>query len=358
MLKSQKKKVEKVALIEVDGSHDECLLTQIAALKQANIHVTLICTKGIKDRNSSFEALVDSFFIVDVTAKHKQIVRTISNFLKKEAFDAAVFNTSQGAKVRDIALRLLFSKITIAGIIHTTRKFEGSTTQKIINLKIKKYFLLSEFLFKKVKPPRGIFVDYFYPIRFPEFNTQRTKNETLTISIIGGVEKRRKDLDGFIEMVKSTASENIQFVFLGKSDPFSLEVQNLKTALEENGLIHRVKLYDLFVSQEEFDAQLKQTDVLLPLVHPDTPSADQYFKNQISGAVNVGFGYGVPLLIHSAYKNVNELQKRALFYDLNNFSDVISNCKPQLSSIVEWMRNDSEMSNIVQEKRYLDFLTN
>jgi hypothetical protein len=128
--------------------------------------------------------------------------------------------------------------------------------------------------------------------------------------------------------------------------------------LKKYNLVNRVKLYDSFVSQEEFDAQLKQTDVLLPLVHPDTPSADQYFKNQISGAVNVGFGYGVPLLIHSAYKNVNELQKRALFYDLNNFSDVISNCKPQLSSIVEWMRNDSEMSNIVQEKRYLDFLTN
>lgn len=355
MLKSHKKKIEKVALIEVDGSHDECLLTQISALKQANIHVTLICTQAIRDRNSNFEALVDAFLIVDVTQKHKLIVHTISNYLKNEAFDTAVFNTAQGAKVRDISLKLLFSKITLIGIIHTTRKFEGSTTQKIINLKVKKYFLLSEFLFKKVKPPRGILVDYFYPIRFPEFNTPRLKNETLTISIVGGVETRRKDLDGFIEMVKTTTAENIQFVFLGKSDPNSSEVLELKAALQSNGLINRVKLYDSFVSQEEFDAQLKQTDALLPLVHPDTPSADQYFKNQISGAVNVGFGYNIPLLIHSTYEKVNELQHRAIFYDLNTFSSVISNCKPQLVSIEEWMKNDVEMKNDIQEKRYLDF---
>ncbi len=356
MLKSQSKKTEKVALIEVNGSHDECLLLQINALKQANIYVILICTQVIIDRNSAFEALVDEFIIVDVTQKHKQVVHTISAFLKQNKIDVAIFNTAQGAKVRDIALKLLFSKLKLVGIIHTTRKFEGSTTQKIINLKIKKYFLLSEFLFKKVKSPRGISIDYFYPNRFPKFNTIRRKNETLTIAIIGGVERRRKDLDGFITMVEATKNEAIRFVFLGKSDPSCSEVQVLKAALEQTGLTNRVELYDSFVSQEEFDKQLQQSDALLPLVHPGTPSADQYFKNQVSGAVNVAFGYSIPLLIHAAYQNVDELQKRALFYDLENFVEVISSCKPQLVSIEEWMKNDDEMTHEVQEGRYLNFL--
>jgi len=204
LLKSHKKTLEKVALIEVDGSHDECLLTQISALKQANIHVTLICTQAIRDRNSNFEALVDAFLIVDVTQKHKQVVHTISAVLKRYRIDIAIFNTAQGAKVRDIALKLLFSKVKLVGIIHTTRKFDDSFRQKVISINIKNYLVLSGFLFKKAKPRRGISVDYFYPIRFPKFNTTRTKNKTLTISIIGGVETRRKDLAGFIEMVETT----------------------------------------------------------------------------------------------------------------------------------------------------------
>lgn len=356
LLKSNSKKPINVALIEVDGSHDECLLSQIHALKRTNSHVVLLCTQEIKERNTTFEALVDELIIIDSSHKHNKIVRTIISIFRKKHIDIAVFNTAQGAKVRDLSVKLFFSRIKLFGIIHTTRKFDDSFRQKVININITKYLVLSEYLYKKAKPRRRISVDYFYPIRFPEFGSKRVKNSVLTISIIGGVEKRRKDLDGFIEMVLATKNDAIQFVFLGKSDPKSREVIELKDKLKDIGLLDRVKMFDSFVSQEKFDALLRQTDALLPLVHPNTPSADQYFKNQISGAVNVAFGYGIPLLIHSSYSVIDELKERTIFYDLENFTTIISSCRPQLESIEAWMKEDKEMTNETQELRYLNFL--
>jgi len=356
LLKSTPKNIETVAIIEVDGSHDECILTQLYALKQAKKRVILICTQTLKDRNVQFESLVNEFVIIDTTKKHKSVVREICQTLKTKKVEIAIFNTAQGAKVRDISFKMLFSKIKFFGIIHTTRKFEGSSTQKIINFKIKNYFLLSEFLFNKVKQPRGIELSYFYPIRFPDFGSKKVKNDILTISIIGGVEKRRKDLDGFVKMVDSTKSMNVKYIFIGKSDPKKEDVIALKKALVENHLSDKVQMFDDFVSQEEFDTYLQQTNLILPIVHPNTPSADQYFKNQISGAVNVGFGYKIPLLIHEGYKNVTELKERALFYNLDNFASILEDAEGEVSVIQQNMENDIELKNETQESRYLSFL--
>lgn len=355
-MKSTSKNINTIAIIEVDGSHDECILTQLYALKQAEKFIVLICTQDLKDRNIQFQKLVDEFIIIDTTLKHNVIVREVCNTLKAKNVGIAVFNTAQGAKVRDVSLKMLFSKIKFFGIVHTTRKFEGSSTQKIINFKIKNYFLLSEFLFNKVKQPRGIDLAYFYPIRFPNFGSKKTKNETLTISIIGGVEKRRKDLDGFVKMVESAKSMNVKYIFIGKSDPQNEDVIALKKALSENHLSDQVQLFDDFVSQEQFDTYLQQTDLILPLVHPNTPSADQYFKNQISGAVNVSFGYKIPLLIHEGYHNVTELKERALFYNLDNFASILEDTEGEINVIQQKMEEDVELKNETQEARYLKFL--
>jgi len=358
LLKSRRKKIENVALIEVDGSHDECLLFQIYALKQKKTSITLICTQAILDRNRDFDSLVDNLVVIDNQMSHNKVVRAVLSSFKKHQIQLAIFNTAQGAKVRDISVKLYFSKIQLVGIIHTTKKFEDSFRQKVINVNMKKYFLLSEFLYNKAKPPKGITIDYFYPIRFPDFETKRTKSESLTISIIGGVENKKKDLTGFIEMVEATKSDAIHFVFLGKSDPNSADVHQLKRDLEKINLIDRVTFYEEFVSQEEFDRQLKRTDALLLLAHPNNAQVNQYYDTQISGASNVAFGYNIPMLIHREFEKVGELKHRSLFYDLENFPTVISNCKKELGTIEEWMKNDQEMTCDFQEKKYLDFLFN
>ena len=341
-----------IALIEIGGSHDECLLTQMHALKKRGNEILLITTQEVVDRNPSFENYVQEFFVVKPA---KESVNKIWTKLKSSKVQLAVLNTAQGKSIRNLCLKALFHPIEFVGIVHTTRMFTESFTQKIIHRKIKKYLLPSAFLASKVDPPKGIQIDYFYPLRFAT-TVHKIEKRTKMVAIIGGVEERRKDLKGFIQMLDETQVENVRFVFLGKSDPEKLEVRSFLNALEDKGLSDKVITFDTFVSQEVFDKMLQNVDLILPLVHPDTPSADQYFRNQISGAMTVSFGYKIPLLLHRAYRHIEEMQPASLYYELPSFAKDFSTAIHGATNKAKEMAENIAFLNATQEKRYADFL--
>ncbi len=352
-----RKKNHFIALAEFSGSHDECLYSQLYALSSSGRRTILICTQEVRDRNPHFENLVEEFILVAFSNskfKNNRVLACILKRLKQKRVSKLVLNTAQGAKVRNLCLMSLFSSLEFFGIIHTTRKFKGSFTQKIINWKIKKYLLLSKHLMSTVTAPNGIKVDYFYPIRYKGYAKSSLDNKTLEVAIIGGVENRRKDLDGFIEMI-SNLEQGINFTFLGKSDPMHPDVMTFQSSLEESKAKSQVKTFNHFVSQKEFNAHLMKTDAILPLIHPNTPSAEQYFKNQISGAMSVSFGYKIPMLIHEHYNQIEEMNMASIYYNLSSFRQRLSE-KEQLSK----KRKEMEMSPLIdvelQEKRYLKFL--
>ncbi len=346
-----------VALMEVGGSHDECLYSQIYALNNAGHKVYLICTKEIKDRNPSFEELLAGFVIIEFSKskfKNNGILLGVIRKLKGLEVSKLVLNTAQGGKIRNLCLMSLFSKLEFIGIIHTTRKFKESFTQKVINWKVKKYLLLSEYLWSTVSPPRNSKVDYFYPIRYQGYTHSLPSNEKLEVTIIGGVENRRKDLDGFVHLI-STLKAEANFTFLGKSDLNHDDVHAFQLKLTEMKLTENVKTFNTFVSQKEFNRHLKKTDVILPLVHPNTPSADQYFKNQISGAMSVAFGYKIPMLIHEHYNFIEEMKPASIYYNPSNFSQRLSDVDG-FKKVRLKMESNPKFDPKEQEKRFLNFL--
>lgn len=315
---------ETIALIEIGGSHDECLLTQMMALRETGHAVVLVCNREIWDRNPAFSEYVDeTYFVFDAGTENGRFseMRRILRFMEEQGVARAVLNTAQGAKIRDLCALAIFSPIEFVGILHTTRKMKGSFTQRIINRKVRKYFFLSEYLLSTVKAPARMQLDYFYPVCFASTPTIIEKRHRV-MCIIGGVEKRRKDLEGFLRMA-TQAEDSWHFIFLGKSDPANPDVADFQRQLDELQLVERVHTYDHFVDQQEFDAVLQNADAILPLIHPDTPSADQYFRNQISGAMTVAFGYGIPLFVHEAYAHIEEMQGASFYYTLANFAEVV-----------------------------------
>lgn len=346
-----------VALMEIGGSHDECLYSQLYALKNSGRKVYLVCTQDIKDRNPHFEELLEDFIIVEFSKskfKNNGILRGVLRKLKGLQVANLVLNTAQGGKIRNLCLMRLFSKLEFIGIIHTTRKFKGSFTQKMINWKIKKYLLLSEYLLSTVTPPSGSKVDYFYPIRYQGFSQSSPSNDQLEVTIIGGVENRRKDLDGFVQMISNLKAE-ANFTFLGKSDENHEDVRAFQSKLKEFKLNGNVKTFSKFVSQEEFNNHLKKTDVILPLVHPDTPSAAQYFRNQISGAMSVAFGYKIPMLIHEHYNFIDEMKPASIYYNPSNFSHRLSDVE-SFKKVRVKMESNAKFDVEKQEQRFLSFL--
>ena len=112
----------------------------------------------VRERNQHLEQLVDEWILVDPRGENKRkgltgaaigdalIIRRLMRILKQKDVDKVVFNTAQGGHVRNACLFSLFRKMEFIGVVHTTRKFQGSFTQRMIHLKIKKYFVLGEFL--------------------------------------------------------------------------------------------------------------------------------------------------------------------------------------------------------------------
>lgn len=346
----------RIALVEIGGSHDECLLTQMHAIQNRGHEMVLITTTDVANRNPIFDKYVSETLLVDVeSVSRKAIARQVSNKLKQAEVQKAIFNTAQGKVIRRICVKALFHSIEFIGVVHTTRMFTESFTQKIIHWKIKKYLMPSENLSSKVILPKGVSVDYFYPLRFPS-TALRESNHKRTIAIIGGVEERRKDLDGFLNMLATLKGENVHFVFLGKSDASKPDVSSFLSRLKSENLTDLVTTFGQFVSQDSFNSTVQSADLILPLVHPNTPSADQYFRNQISGAMIVSFGYKVPLLLHSGYRDIEEMKPAAFYYDLESFKETLLSALNNSEGKRGEMERHLAYTNAEQERRYSDFL--
>lgn len=347
-----------IALIEFGGSHDECLLTQMEALQKANAKIVWVTNRALYERNRHLHGYCSETYFVEPTGKAigdwKQM-RQLVKFLQRLQVMKAVFNTAQGGHVRNLAL-LLPKSITAYGIIHTVRKFEGSFTQKLIHRKIRKYLVLSDDLLSRIKAPEGIAVSSFYPVQFPRFRGVFEKPEGVClVTITGGVENRRKDLASVVPFLETTP-ENIHFVFLGKTDPEHPDARGFLERVKAAGLEKRMTVFTEFVSSEIFDAYLQNTDFLLPLIHPGTPSADQYINNQISGAFSIAYGYHIPLLIHAHYATESDLRIAAHFYeteqfaaDLQHATDCRNDIAAKIAAVQKWKPE-------FQHEHYLRFL--
>jgi hypothetical protein len=351
--------MEKITIVEFGGSHDECLMAQFIALKEKGCHITFVSTQEMFKRNEFSHCYIDEFKMIQFSGKALKdfsMIRNLNNYFKTNGCTKVILNTAQGAHVRNLCLTAP-KNIEFIGIVHTLKKFKGSFTQKLINLKIKKYLVLNDFFISKINIQNGIHVSTFYPLRFPKFEKKIEKNcEEKWITIIGGVENRRKDLIGSVVLMQEMVLKGYQFIFLGKSDLNHPDVQCFIQFLISAGIEKAVKLFDTFVSAEKFDAYLKATDLIWPMVHPNTQSAVEYFNNQISGAINVSFAYKIPLLIHKEYSNEWEDFSHSISYDLENFSQKVIEGYEKKDRIVQTLKEVEKFDPSFQEKKYIEFI--
>lgn len=348
----------KVAIVEIGGSHDECMFTQIHALYREQIPVMIVTTSAVWERNPAWHPLVSEVFCVSVEGRMLADLRMwwkVRRTLLRWQATHVVCNTAQGGQIRNLTW-ILPRRLKMLGIIHTIRKFQGSFTQKLIHRRIRSYLLLSDFLRAKVDPPRGIEVGVFYPVLYPSGGMQVAKpTGECSIGVVGGVEFRRKDLEGLVEMLVQMPA-HVRVYFLGKSDPSAPDVQRFVGWLTERNLRDKVVFFDAFLSQDELDASLKNMDFLCPLVHPNTPSAAQYISNQISGMFNLAYGYRIPLLIHEAYADIPDLQRAAAFYRVETFGDDLRRAQVQSAGLKTQMAETKKWDPAYQQSHYVSFI--
>jgi hypothetical protein len=283
-------------------------------------------------------------------------MRRLNGYFESQNIRKVILNTAQGGHVRNLCLTAKKSTEFI-GIIHTLRKFNGSFTQNVISKKIKNYMVLNDYFLTQIKPSESQRITSFYPLRFPTFDASPVENKsTKQITVIGGVENRRKDLAGSIGLMKQLVDLDLHFVFLGKSDPNNEGVQQLKETLRENGLLDRVTMYDHFVDEKEFDRVVKQSDFIWPMIHPNTESAKEYFRNQIPGALNVALGYKIPLLVHADFVEEWKDLSFAATYRLETFRADIENALANAEQLKSTLEQVEAYNPVFQEEKYLEFI--
>lgn len=299
------------AIIELGDSHDECIFAQVRFLKEYGYTVHLICTSNLKKQVSRF-ADVDHFVFFDfdnagsVKSFYKLI--QIRNYLIKNKVTQVIFNTAERNLVRTLTLLPFPSNINFSGIIHNGHKLLKSSSQWIISRKIKKYFVLNDYILPHLINTNGIAVESFYPIFFPElaYASLPKQSDELWVCIPGQVDFNRRDYKGLLSTLKQLQSASkIKFIVLGRDQSPN---KRLREMVEEADLQHSFILFDSFIPNSVFHSYLQQSDIILPLLHPGMPKFEQYQRYKITGSINLAFAYKKPLLCEESFTHIPDFQ--------------------------------------------------
>jgi len=348
----------KIALLEIGKSHAETMLSQIIALKNENCNVVLCSDRAFLQQNDYFTEYIDEFHELSIPkskiGRFKEM-RRFSRWLKEQKVNVLIANTAQGKDICNLCI-IAPPTVAIVGILHTIKVLDSSFTQRIISRKIKNYFVLNDTLKEYAKPRKGISVRSFYNNDFPYFEPHINKpHGQYWIVIVGGAEHQRRDLEGFIQIASKTPN-NVHFYFLGKTAYHIPEVQRFIRRFEETEIVNRIHLFDHFLPNREFYGYLQQADGILPLIHPNTPSAEELLHRQITGVLLLSFGLKIPMLIHEYYQTWEDFHRSAIFYNFSNFKEQFILFQKNRDSIKMQMQNYPRFSAEIQNKQFGEFI--
>lgn len=348
----------KVAIVEVGDSHDECILSQLIALKKSGAWIAFCSSKELFQKNSEFVKYIDDFY--EVTFPKTMLgdfmaMLKLNQWFQKTGVKKVIANTAQGGHIRNLCLTAS-KKIQFYGIVHTIKLLNESFTQRLISKKIKTYFVLNDELQKRIASQKGIEIHTFYPLSYPHFKQTKNKSPNeIWIGIVGGVENRRKDLAGFLKMAQQTP-ENVHFYFLGKSNLDLSEVQIFIQQIKDYQLSKRVHYFIDFLQEQDFNAYLNGLDGIFPLVHPNTESAKEYFSRQISGAINLAFSYKIPMMIHESYSYWEDFQSGVIFYNLAHFQKQFNTFIEQKKELKNQLTKHPKFNEKQQNNRFAEIV--
>lgn len=349
----------KIALIELSSSHEECLYSQIKILKSdASNEVHLIVNESLQ-KSVSYHDLLDKFTAVKFRSGFKRVfdLLILWKLIQKESYDKVILNTAQSNNIRDFFIMPYSSKIDFIGVLHNIKKLENSFSQKIISLRVKKYFVLSDEFKEQVLKlnKRHLKVESFYPIYFPNISTNLEVKimDDLWITIPGSVEFNRRDYQLIFESLQKTKlNRNIKILFLGRLKKTSSEYEYISKKIQELKLENNIILFDRFIENDEFYSYIENSDFLLPLIHlnPDKNSA---YKYKITGTFNLAIGFKKPMLLHECFKNHDDFINNAIFYNDDNLISMLNKVSP---NEIEHAFIDKKWNFETQMNKYIKFI--
>ncbi|WP_228235433.1 hypothetical protein [Allomuricauda sp. M10] len=355
--------MKKVALIEFNSYHDECLYSQIKFLKHAEYEVTLVVSQEIFERATEYLSEVDhTIFYSKISQKNllNRIVflARLYRKLRKKGIRTAIFNTASSRLEVILLSHLLKRKVALFGILHNLKKVNNSFSQKLINKAIKHFFVLNDFLMDSVTlQDNSIKIKSFYPIFFPEYENPlpvKPKDE-VWISIPGKLDFGRRDYYLVAEALESMPiKDNLKILILGSTYLKEQKNNEFLEYLKERNLLNCFITFEDFLENDAFHGYLKNSDyILIPL----RSVGDNYAKFKIMGSYNLAFGYGINLISPQGLEHIQDMASHSLFYEnANELSEIFTKISNGEIGKKDYVSDKWTFKE--QKNRYINFLEN
>lgn len=318
---------KEVLLAEFNKTHIEVLHSQILFFLKKHYKVNLWI-----NNEAEFDDVYNGKIKVirentKISSLNIGLLYRIVRYVKRQKIKKIVLNTAHGILVRNLCLLLLNSSIEVIGVLHQSHKLLKSSTQKIISRKIKKYFVLNDYVKNFIDNATNNFynISVFYPIFFPHESSIEKDSYKIIITIPGRVIQTRKDYVFLLKNIINLSPDlknKFQFIFLGTVTKHeSPEVIEL---IQENNIEESlVKIYKKHLTEQDFNDILHISDYIMPLIHPSSHSYSQYLTTEISGAFNTAFAFKKPLLMYDSFKEFEDFKKFGVFYNEKNFEHLL-----------------------------------
>jgi hypothetical protein len=302
--------MKKLCLIEFYSWHSECLDSQIRFLSNSEYSVTLACECRQKNNVEKFRPMVAEIIYFDF--KKFASIFKLWFYLIKNKIDIVVFNTAQGSVAWKFMLLPFPKTMKFFGLIHIVKKLETSFGQKIINRKLKNYYLLAEYLENYFPKDQKLKKHSFSSAFFMPFERQTfpKKVDDCWICVPGHLEYKRRDYDFLLSVVQRAGfPKNTKFILLGNSQKGDGQI--IMQKIKDRGISGFFICFDGYIPDDEFQSYLNVSDFLLPLIHGNLA---EIYKYQISGTFVLSDAYGKTMLCDEAFSHVKGFEYNALYY--------------------------------------------
>ncbi len=317
-----------VLIIELGGSHIECIYTFVHALNLKKASTHLCCNRKLlplfpeKDRLEGILEMPDQF---DFLSQIKSFW-AIRKYIRKNKITHVVINTCELKIIRNLFF-FLPSRLNCTGQVHHAKKLEKSVTiTKILSRKMKKYFVLGDHLLHKTNAYASFKLASIYPIYFPisSSNVLQKKSGDCWITIPGGASVERRDYLPLIESIRNgNLAEGMVFVFLGR---YYLDNHVNPEWKKEDWWKKHIIHFEQDVPYDLFHEYMSKSDLILPLIKMEGDS--MYGDGRISGSFNLALGYQKPMLLPETYHRNEDLRPFSKYYkNMNEAISILQNIK-------------------------------
>jgi len=312
----------KIALVEINDWHGECFLSHITYLENIRCEITLICHRKLKPLVEKLPIQPTKAIYLDFSKRKKCELNSkfqLWKYLYVNKFEKIIFNTAE-KKAWKIIIPPYPKKTKLIGCVHNLDRFNTHLTQKLIGSALSEIFILSPHLLASVPQKLKHKTNIFYSIVYPKSTSKPKKNKNeIWVTIPGTIDYRRRDYNAILNL-SLPKNTNIKIILLGKFSK-GIKEETIQSFKQKDWIV----TFDSYISDEEFNGYIQQSDYLLTLIHPNISFFNEYLNNKTSGTYNLAMGFNKTILIENSFRNKIPIENNFISYKIENFSETIEN---------------------------------